>query len=83
MQGPLGAAPGFTRMDCAAIIVEDAVTINCLHLNGVATLTPEFAGNIISCHPKVANHPLLVIFIKRDSSFSLAAITTLLADEYF
>jgi hypothetical protein len=64
VQGPLGATPGFTCMDGTSVIIKNAMSINNLHLNGVAILTPIFMGDLLSFHAQVLNHSFLVIFIE-------------------
>ena len=83
MQWPLGAAPWFPGMDCASISKKNAMAINCQHLYGIAGLAPEPAGNHLPFQAQMFNHSFLIILVKRNGCFPLAAITTLLADKYF
>jgi len=82
MERPLGAAPWFTGMDCAAGVIKDAMPLNSPHLNGVAGLAPKSAGNLPPFHAQMLNHSFLVIFIERNGCVPLAAISALLADKY-
>jgi hypothetical protein len=59
------------------------MSINYLHLNGVTSLAPVFTGNLLPFHAQVLNHALLIIFIERNGSLTLAAVAALLAIKYF
>ncbi len=82
MQGPLGTAPGFASMDGTAVVIKYAVSIYGLHLYSIPCLTPIVPGNFFPTHAKMFNHSFLVVFIKGNRGFTLAAVAALLTDEY-
>lgn len=82
MQGPLRTAPGLTGMDGAAVIIKNAVAVYGLHLNGIAGLAPIFFSDLIPFHAEIFNHSYLVVVIKGNRGFALAAVAALLTDEY-
>jgi hypothetical protein len=82
MQRPLSTAPRFPCMNGTAVIIENTVTVYCLHLNGISGLVPILFNNFMALHIKIFNHSFLVVRIQGNCGFALAAVAALLADEY-
>jgi len=64
MEGPLPASPGTSGMDEASLIIKNAMTVDCLHLDGRAGHPPVFRLDLFAMKVETLNHLPLVVFIE-------------------
>jgi len=81
MKRPLGTAPGATRVDSAALGIENAVAVYGLHLHQAATSPPESLFDLLLRKTKGTDHPLLISLVKRNRRLPLTAESTAEAAE--
>jgi len=81
MKRPLGTAPGATRVDSAALGIENAVAVYGLHLHQAATPPPESLFDLLLRKAKGTDHPPLISLIKRNRRLPLTAESTAEAAE--
>jgi hypothetical protein len=74
MQRPLGTAPRSAIVHPAAIVIEYTVAIYDFHLYDVPRYPPVRLLYLVRPQLKSLYHPLLVVFIKGDGGFTMAAV---------
>lgn len=76
MKGPLPASPRSPPVNAAAalFVIKYTVTVNDFHLHYPIGDPPVSITHLFPAEAEFLNHSLLVILIKRDRGFSLAAV---------
>jgi len=84
MKRPLPASPGAAMVNGAAffLVIEDAVTVNDLHLDDIARYPPVFIADTVPVYAQFLNHSTLVILVQRNSGLTLAAVPAPGTDKY-
>lgn len=74
MQRPLATAPRSALMHFAAILIEDAMAIDRLHLHRISRHPPKHLSDCVFVSMQGLDHPYSIVGIKGNGGFAMTAI---------